>query len=76
MFQEVLILLVIPELPAPSMAFAFAILQTQSRSDIRDLTPLHFNAWRESHWVPAFLAPQSAVIHDRSPRRRDDERSG
>src|SRR5690348_17828996 len=29
----------------------------------------------ESHWAPAFLAPQSAAIHGRSPRRRDDEKT-
>jgi len=29
---------------APPSAFAFAILQTQSRSDVRDPATLHFNA--------------------------------
>ena len=28
------------------------ILQTQSRSDIRDPVTLHFDALHESHWVP------------------------
>ena len=38
--------------------------------------PSQFSALHESHWVQAFLAPQSAAIHGRSPRRRDDERWG
>ena len=28
------------------------------------------------HWIPAFLAPQYAAIHGRSPRRRDDDNKG
>ncbi|HJR13988.1 MAG TPA: hypothetical protein VJ833_08850 [Rhodanobacteraceae bacterium] len=78
---------VIPELPAPSMAlalraaaacpgldpgaFAFAILQTQSRSDIGPNISLQ--ALQERGWVPAFLAPQNAAFHGRSPRRLDGE---
>jgi hypothetical protein len=88
--KEALILLVIPEYSrhpwrsryAPPSAFAFAILQTQSRSDIRDPAALRFITLQKSHWVPALLAPSMALalrascaVRARScaPRRRDDE---
>jgi len=39
---------------APPSAFAFAVLQTQSRSDIRDPATFASNGLRQRHWVPAF----------------------
>jgi len=55
-------LLVIPEYSrhpwrsrfAPPSAFAFAILQTQSRSDIRNPASFGFNNLHQGHWIPAF----------------------
>src|SRR6185437_8896207 len=49
----------------------FSLVIPESRSDIRDPVPLHRVA--KSHWIPAFLAPQGAAIHGRSPRRGNDE---
>src|SRR6185437_662141 len=78
-------LLVIPDYSrhAPPSAFAFAILQTQSRSDIRDPVALHFNVkalgysrhpWRSPFGPPSAFA--FAVLQTQSGLRRNDEKLG
>jgi len=62
-------LLVIPELLAPSLAFAFAIQQTQSRSGIRNQVPSCFNNLRQSHRIT------SRILLLALPRRRLRQRS-
>ena len=55
--KETLILLVIPE----------------SRSDIRDPVPLHFNQLRKSHWVPAFAGTTKIGINQSFPDAVDGD---
>jgi len=54
------------------MAFAFAILQTQSGSDIRDPVTLSFDASLERHWIPAFagMTVNQAFLPGRSTQTR------
>jgi hypothetical protein len=73
--KEALILLVIPEYSrhpwrsrcAPPSAFAFAILQTQSRSDIRNPVPFCSNSLRQRHWVPAFAGMTTMWVDQAFP---------
>jgi len=45
------------------------------RGGTRNPVSLDVNVSQERHWFRAFLAPQSAGIHARSPRRGNDENS-
>src|SRR5690348_9393899 len=43
------------------------------RGTARKKTWMSRSGTRNSHWIPAFLAHQSAAVHGRSSRRRDDD---